>query len=619
MEEKGQNVLVGAPGSSSLTEQHEITTILSGESDFCYGGVVSEGPEVLAEPTTSGGGYDWASREASELRNVFRSRVVLADWVENNCILRTLDYRSCVKLVACREDERVFHGRENATNDFFYYYSPPFYDLYLRLPLTTFQMAVLKTLNVAPTQLHPNSWGYMQAFVVVCQALAIKLTVALFLRFFRCHPVAKRGWIYLILESGDALLELYLQSYRGFKEKFFKVSILESGRTYFFDEDGNPKFPLYWTQDPLKFTLWDEDKMTIEELEALNVLTALPRLFSSRRLINCLDHDDFGSRIMGRKGSVRNWFHAFDTGKSSAGRLGTPSKLVQVPPSVRVVSCDEVGAVEEQLLVRKRKGKMVDATGGVPKKMKETAEETDRPLPKGLWDPSFNLSHKMDFNLDDAEKKVVESMTEQQMADDLLEIATRTTMAAWHMEYASDRGVLRVELEKSRTQLKEIADAHAACEQRQRESEQRLREGQTLLNSTWAAGSALKNERDELRLAHDQMASELVQLERLLRGKRRNARSDNGRAYERLQEGVEVAHLLQVSTEGVAFDVRKDVYEGQMLPLVEVPENAFLEVEDGVEDATVATEGPHEVATEEKPSVGAAEEAVTGSPNILID
>ncbi|XP_052735615.1 uncharacterized protein LOC128197576 [Vigna angularis] len=198
--------------------------------------------------------------------------------------------------------------------------------------------------------------------------------------------------------------------------------------------------------------------MTIEELEALNVLTALSRPFSFRRLINCLEHDDFGSRvfeIMGRKGSVRNWFHAFDTGndtgKASAGRSGTPSKPVQVLPSVRVVSCDEVVAVEEQPLVRKRKGKMVDATGGVPKRMKETAEETDRPFPKGLWDPSFNLSHKMDFNLDDAEKKVVESMTEQQMADDLLEMASRIAMAAWHMAYASDRGVLRAELEKSRT------------------------------------------------------------------------------------------------------------------------------------------------------------------------
>ncbi|KOM47424.1 hypothetical protein LR48_Vigan07g112800 [Vigna angularis] len=406
MEEKGQNARADTPESSSTTGRHEITIILSGESAFLYGNLLSEGPEDCSEPTTSGGNYDWASREASDFRSLFRNRVVLADWVENSCILRTLGYSSCVKLVAYRENERVFHGRENATNDFFYCYASPFYDMYVRLPLTNFQMEVLRTLKVAPTQLHPNSWGYMQVFAVMCQALAIRPTVALFLRFFRCRPVAKKGWVSFISEPGDALLELYSQSYRGFKDKFFKVSILDSRRTYFFDEDGSPKFPLYWTQDPLRFTSWAEDKMTIGELEALSVLTALPRPFSSRRLINCLEHDDFDSRvfeIMGRKGSVRNWFQAIDTGKAGVGCPGPSSKPTQAlppPPSVQSASPDEVMVVEEQPLVRKRRGKAVDTTGDASKKMKETVEETDRPLPNDVWDPSFNLSHKIEFNLE---------------------------------------------------------------------------------------------------------------------------------------------------------------------------------------------------------------------------
>ncbi|KOM37947.1 hypothetical protein LR48_Vigan03g132900 [Vigna angularis] len=517
MEEKGQNARVDTPGSSSTAERHEITTILSGESAFLYGNVLSEGPEDCDEPTSSGGNYDWASREVSDFRSLFRNRVVLADWVENNCILRTLGYSSCVKLVACCENERVFHGRENATHDFFYSYASPFYDLYVRLPLTNFQMEVLRTLNVAPTQLHPNSWGYMQAFAIMCQALAIRPTVALFLRFFRCRPVAKKGWVSLISEPGDALLELYSQSYKGFKDKFFKVSILDSGRTYFFDEDGKPKFPLYWTQDPLRFTSWAEDKMTIEELEALSVLTALPCPFSSRRLINCLEHDDFDSRvfeIMGRKGSVHNWFQAIDTGKAGAGRPSPSSKPTQAlppPSSVRSASPDDVVVVEEQPLVRKRRGKAVDTTGVASKKMKETVEETDRPLPNGVWDPSFNLSHKIEFNLDNYEKKVVESMTEQQMADAMLEMASQTAMAAWHMAYASDRGMLRVELEKARTQLKELTEVHTSCDQKQKQSEKLLCEAQVVLNCARSTGLALKKERDDLQRERDQVVAELEQ------------------------------------------------------------------------------------------------------------
>ncbi|KOM51942.1 hypothetical protein LR48_Vigan09g060100 [Vigna angularis] len=606
MEEKGQSAGVDLPGPSSTAECPEITIVLCGESAFFYGNVWSEGPEERATFPARGGDYAWAAREVNELSSLFRSRVVLGDWVENSCILRTLGYKSCVKLVACREDERVFHGRENASNEFFYCYASPFYDLYLRLPFTTFQMDVLRTLNVAPSQLHPNGWGHIQAFAVLCRALAIRSTVALFLHFFRCRPVARKGWVSLISEPGNALLELYLQSYRGFKDKFFKVSILDSGRRHFFDEEGSPKFPLYWTQDPLRFTSWAEDKMTIEELEALNVLTALPRPFSSRRLINCLEHDDADSRvfeIMGRKGSVRNWFQAINTGKADADRPGSSSKSTQAHPTDPIV-----------LLKRK-----------------EIADEIERPLPNGVWDPSFTLSHKIEFNLDNSEKRVVESMTEQQMVDAMLEMASRTALAAWHMAYASDRGVLRVELEKARTQLKELTEVHANCDQKQKRSEKLLSEAEVLLTGARAAGLALKKE-------HDQMSSELEQAKKIVaaltkeRDDLRAEAVEDQEIKEEMKEAIvvehtrgfqkalrQVVHLLEVSTEGVAFDVRKDVYEGQLQPLSEIPEDAFLEAEEGTDEEAIVADEPNEAVVVNVPAVEMVGDAVVGSPNIVID
>ncbi|KOM55887.1 hypothetical protein LR48_Vigan10g177900 [Vigna angularis] len=369
MEEKGHNSGGDMPGPSSTAECPEDTTIPYGEDAFVYRNVCGEGPEGRVMAPISGDEYAWAAREVKELRSQFRSRAVIDNWIENNCNLRTLGYRTCIKLIACRDDERVCYGRENASSDFLYCYVAPFYDLYLRFPFTNFQMDVLRTLNVAPSQLHPNSWGYVQAFAVLCRALAIRPTVGLFLFFFRCPPVAKKGWVSLISEPGNALLELYLQSYRGFKEKFFKVSITEDGRRYFFSGEGNPKFPLYWTQDPLKFTSWPEDKLTIEELEALSVLSSLPRPFSSRQLINCLEFDDAEARvfeIMGRKGSGRNWFQTINDERAEGNRPGSSSQRVQVPPTGSVVisvSTDETPVVEEQPLVRKRKGKAVDTSG----------------------------------------------------------------------------------------------------------------------------------------------------------------------------------------------------------------------------------------------------------------
>ncbi|KOM47052.1 hypothetical protein LR48_Vigan07g075600 [Vigna angularis] len=617
MEEKGQSSGRELPEPSSAAESPDITTVPCGENAFCYGNVGSEGPEACGTSPARDGDYDWAAREVGEFSSLFRSRAVLADWVENSCILRTLGYNACVRLVACREDERVFHGRENSSREFFYCYAPPFYDLYLRMPFTTFQMDVLRTLNVVSSQLHPNGWGYMQAFVVLCRALVIRLTVALFLYFFRCRPTAKRGWVSLISEPGNALQELYLQSYRGFKNKFFKVSILDSGRRHFFYGEGNPKFPLYWTKEPLKFTSWAEDKMTIEELEALNVLTALPRPFSSRRLVNCLEHDDADSRvfeIMGRKGSGRNWFQAIDNERAEV---------------VISVSADETMAVEEQLLVRKRKGKVVDTSGAVSKKRKDMVDETARPLPLGVWDPSFTLGHKVDLNLDDSEKKVVENMTEQQIADAMLEMTTRAQMLAWHMAYASDRGMVRVELEKARTQLKELIEAHAECDSKQKRSEQLVREAEVLLTEARNDALTFKKERVqvscELEQAkkavaalikeRDDWRAETLESKELVEELKGAIMIEHTRGFRKALR--QVGHLLDVSTEGVEFDVRKDVYEGQLKPLSEIPEDAFMEAEEGEE--VVASDGPEEAVAVDEPAVEAVGDVTGDTPNIVID
>jgi len=55
--------------------------------------------------------------------------------------------------------QAVCHCREGLEGDIFYMYACMFTELHVRLPLDEFTMGVLRLLNVAPTQLHPNSWG----------------------------------------------------------------------------------------------------------------------------------------------------------------------------------------------------------------------------------------------------------------------------------------------------------------------------------------------------------------------------------------------------------------------------------------------------------------------------
>ncbi|KOM58491.1 hypothetical protein LR48_Vigan11g152500 [Vigna angularis] len=396
--------------------------------------------------------------------------------------------------------------------------------------------------------------------------------------------------------------------------------------------------------------------MTSEELEGLGVLTALPRPFSSRQLIDCLEFDDAEARvfeIMGRKGSGKGWFHLIGKERTEVSRpgpsavqvVGQPCPLVGTTEPVPVVvsaSTDETIATEMPL-VRKRKTKAVDISREASKKKKVVVEEADRPLPQGVWDPAFTLGHKVDLHMDASEKRVFENMSEQEIADTMLEMTTRAQALAWHLAYASDRGRVRTELEKVRAelekvraewekvraQLQELTEVHAACDANQKRAEQLLKEAETLLNATREAGSTLRKERDQLASELEQTKRAMVVLARE-RNELKAEALERNELVEELKDAImsehtkgfrkalrQARHLLQVSTEGVAFDVQKDVHEDQLKPLDDIPEDAVLEDEE--EEDVVANTEQDGVVDVSEPVADAVEEVVGDTPNIVID
>ncbi|MCI71417.1 zinc finger protein, partial [Trifolium medium] len=44
----------------------------------------------------------------------------------------------------------------------------------LWFPFTSFEDTILRILNIAPSQLHPNSWAFVKAFEIVCLGLDIE-------------------------------------------------------------------------------------------------------------------------------------------------------------------------------------------------------------------------------------------------------------------------------------------------------------------------------------------------------------------------------------------------------------------------------------------------------------
>ncbi|KAJ1380673.1 putative gypsy type transposon [Sesbania bispinosa] len=148
------------------------------------------------------------------------------------------DYEELYTVSPPAAADRMCHRGE--TNEgFMFLYAFLVHRLKVRLPFSNFEQSVLKHYCVAPSQLHPNAWGFMKAFSILCELLAIVPTAPLFTHFFDVCPrkAGERGWVSLRGHTGRPLLTLYVDSAKSsgvsFKRDFFKVvpkkGILPSG------------------------------------------------------------------------------------------------------------------------------------------------------------------------------------------------------------------------------------------------------------------------------------------------------------------------------------------------------------------------------------------------------
>ena len=198
---------------------------------------------------------DWADPRVTRISFIFTNETFVDEFLEKFLILKADASRDFFRVEPCSATETIFLIRSPTKSFFFYMYACLFSDLHVSLPFDNFTMDVLKALNVAPTQLHPNTWASIQAF----------------------HPSKPVMWRSLISRSGNILLSPFTASYKRFKEQFFKVFVFPSAMPYFFDETGQSRFLMSWTMKPLKFKEWPRPAKSVEELEILPLIDGLPR------------------------------------------------------------------------------------------------------------------------------------------------------------------------------------------------------------------------------------------------------------------------------------------------------------------------------------------------------
>ncbi|QCE11276.1 hypothetical protein DEO72_LG10g2509 [Vigna unguiculata] len=188
------------------------------------------------------GGYGWAAADVRDQSSLFRWSCLLNSWLNCTPVISKGVSGDIVSLERVSAIDRVCHGQEGATEKFFYMYMCHFSQLHVRLPLDDFTMGVLRALNVAPTQLHPNSWAYLQAFRILCH-----------------RPSISR-------------LDAFSQSFKHFKDGYFKVVVKEGGKAYFLNADGSPKFPLSWTNNPSWYKDMGMDELSVGDKEVVETL-----------------------------------------------------------------------------------------------------------------------------------------------------------------------------------------------------------------------------------------------------------------------------------------------------------------------------------------------------------
>jgi len=187
-----------------------------------------------------------------------------------------------MRVVACREGEPVCADEAfGPEGPFCFIYSTIFRRLRRRLPLTPFERTLLTELNVAPAQLHPNTWAFVRAFSILCYSLGLTPSIDTFLYFFEVKDPRKKLWVSFNGVVGRVLLTLLQQSYKGFKKNFFKV---RSNRRDPALLDG---FPLYWTEKPNLQRARRLEDLSLQERGVCELFSGLPAPFITLYLLKC--------------------------------------------------------------------------------------------------------------------------------------------------------------------------------------------------------------------------------------------------------------------------------------------------------------------------------------------
>ncbi|KOM29693.1 hypothetical protein LR48_Vigan746s000600 [Vigna angularis] len=479
----------GGPESPVVTNDH----IFHGVALFLLKG----GIRVVGSPFEP----DGQGTVVSELAPVVPSRYASCyayrkelEWrVRHTHIVRDVEDSKLIRAGVTLLNERVFHDGRSSPYDFFFMYVTFFTHLFIRVPFTEFQTAILREVNVAPTQLHPNSWAAVQAFIAMCSAVGVTPTIPVFFYYFAVRPSSSGGWVSFRSVRDRTLFRPFSESFKNFKQHYFKIIVDKAGLREFSDGERRPLFPFYWTRDPRRIGPNSVGDLTACDLEAVRTINSLPRRISARHLVECLSLEDCGPKafeLMTTPGPRKSSFLTIKKKSGASSSTARPTSIPKVPrpppagaSTVRAPPPDKAGGSifpPEQVTVqvgpssgagmtsadRTRKRKDPAAEGRKDKEgsssrsaskkaRKDKGKEKERvlavPLPGGVFSPDFSMSDRAKFHMSSSQRALIEPLSELELTNAMLEMSTRASALAWYLRNFADRlGVAEVRAELDR-------------------------------------------------------------------------------------------------------------------------------------------------------------------------
>ena len=182
--------------------------------------------------------YPWETENLLKETSIYTTHDQIVALRKENCQLKyrfgresDIDFR----IIPCREDEPVCCDESSDPDGpFCYFYTIVFKKVLLRLPLYNFEREFLTEMNIAPAQLHPNSWAFVRGFSILCTHFGLLPSLEVFLYFFEL-------WVSFNGVARRELLSLFQQSYKRLQGQVSKGVLQQEEPTLL---NG---FPLYWT------------------------------------------------------------------------------------------------------------------------------------------------------------------------------------------------------------------------------------------------------------------------------------------------------------------------------------------------------------------------------------